>query len=187
MAEPGATSRRKWSAFIALILSLAFSFYGVHLYRTNQFNASHAADLTMIVGGEESLRIIASSEKVELFRLKPRPYEELRDGMLPSDFPTASNPIALSTSEVNVIRKALLRPSSYVWDTAKGCIPRWGVLVRFTHGNQVFEAYFCLECQIVAFARDSKWVGGEDFDPIASLIKQIVKRHFPKDDEIQSL
>jgi hypothetical protein len=94
-----------------------------------------------------------------------------------------SEEIELTAEQRQTLVELLARDDAYLWDSAKGCEPMNGVLLRFTDGATYARVRFCFSCQIVEYRPGSS----EDFDPINDELVEWVKGVFPDDEAIQSL
>lgn len=92
----------------------------------------------------------------------------------------------VSAMQVDRFRAVLGDPKTYRFDSAKGCIPNYGVRVRFESVGTI-EVNLCFECDVLAVTRDGKVVGGEDFDGGSNELRALVKELFPDDPAIQRL
>ena len=140
-------------------------------------------NLTPVFGNSQAIDTVKNASTVIAFRLaSPSYYEESL-----SDYETAAGPIEIADATATQLRTLLLDPSSYDWETAKGCEPDYGVRIQFQHDTDEVDVLLCFACDILAVYHNGTIVGGEDFDEIRSQLVAIVKDLFPDDEAIQSL
>lgn len=97
--------------------------------------------------------------------------------------PAVAVPPALAAE----LSAALASSDSYLWDSAKGCAPRWGAKLAFFRGTHRVDVLLCYECKILETFLDGRRVGQEDFDSIAPLLISAACKLFPEDEELRKL
>src|SRR4029453_5014346 len=144
-----------------------------------------------VFGGKKNFELLIGSAKVTASRLKPGEPKSPHHGNISWDEQLAAyvqGPwVEVSATQADPFRGGFGDPQTYRFDSAKGCIPHFGVRVRFESVNGLIEVSLCFECDILVVTRDGKVVGGEDFDGGSNELRALVKELFPDDAEIQSL
>jgi len=111
-------------------------------------------------------------------------------------FYTSDAPVALSTDDIQMLKKLLSEPRSYLWSNGapiiKSCIPEYAVLFKFCASSKAVSILLCFRCDQIGLLLgaddDPQRVNSEDsFDPIRPQLLALVKRLFPKDAELQAL
>ncbi len=139
--------------------------------------------------GPEVWRILQEADQVEVYRLRKPQQEEIgkwAGRQWPAEELRKGPPVTPSREWTERLRSILRRPSSYLWDAAKGCVPIPGVVVRFKKDGEVVDLHFCFECQMLSIAPPGslRW---EDFDPVHAQLAALMKEVFPSDPTIQGL
>jgi hypothetical protein len=135
-----------------------------------------------VIGGKAAVALLREADQVEAFRLKDSEYQETID-----KYQQVGDGVPVSPDTAAEFAKLLSSTNSFKLDSAKGCVPVYGVQIRFTKDRQTLDLLFCFACDIFLTYLNGKRVGGEDFDPIRPQIVAIMKSLFPKDDVIQKL
>jgi hypothetical protein len=99
----------------------------------------------------------------------------------------------VSTNLASQLSNLLLDQTSYphndgLW--AKNCLPEPAVVVTFSNGKKNVDIFFCFECNILIVKTNEKVMTDglqTDFDPGHAKILAVIKKIFPKDQQIQSL
>lgn len=141
------------------------------------------ANLHEVFGTKQVLEAVKSAERVEACRLAPESYHKA--SLAEYDF--IGDPVRVSEADADALVAVLVDPATYLFDMAKGCLPVYGVGVRFIAGAEEVTVLFCFECDILTVYRGDQEVGGEDFDPARARFVAIMQRIFPKDEAIQAL
>ena len=140
-------------------------------------------NLTAVFGSEYGIATIRNATTVKAFRIKsPAAQHEVL-----SDYEMITGPLDVSESAASELRELLLDPAIYGWDTAKGCIPDFGVRIQFQRESDTVDVLLCFECDILTVFHIGKYVGGEDFDEAHSEFVAILKGLFKDDEVIQGL
>jgi hypothetical protein len=138
-----------------------------------------------VFGGADTFRIFNTAETVTVSRLAP-PAKQGEDEFDPTKYRvTATVPVPPAT--VQRLRAIFRNPSIYQLDSAKACIPHFGVRFTFQTREGIVALDLCFECAIFAVTRDGKPAGGEDFDSAAPRLLAISRALFPKDKALQEL
>jgi hypothetical protein len=142
-----------------------------------------AGDLTVVFGGWPAVETVKNASSVKAFRLRsPSDHHEAL-----ADYQTIGDPVEVSPAAAAQLRNLLLDRTAYEWDSAKGCIPDYGVRIQFQREGDEVDVLLCFECDVLAVYHNGQDVGGEDFDNISSQLAAIVKELFPNDAAIQAL
>ena len=136
-----------------------------------------------LFGTGEAQDVIARPTKVRAYRLADNSFYQ----PAVADYKTTAGPIDVDDAVARETSQLLVDVDSYLWDTAKGCEPIFGVRLEFTQGDKTADVFLCFECDILSVYYQGKPVGGEDFDRIQPQLVGIVKQIFPDDETIQSL
>jgi hypothetical protein len=145
---------------------------------------SHSAKVAALFGGAEAIDTLLYAEKVEAYRIGP--YHDARPKAL-ADYPILAGPVPVPKREASDVAAALASPRSYVWDTAKGCAPSFGVRLSFIWRTERIDVLLCFKCNILLVYYNSREMGYEDFDPIRPILVQAARASFPDDPVIRSL
>ena len=93
---------------------------------------------------------------MKAFRLaSPSDYHESL-----SDYETTAGPIDVADAAASQLRTLLLDPSAYDWESAKGCIPDYGIRIQFQHETDEVDVLLCFACEILTVYYNGKVVGG---------------------------
>lgn len=142
-----------------------------------------AGDLTVVFGGWPAIETVKNASSVKAFRLRsPSDHHESL-----ADYTMMGDPVDVPEAAAARLRDLLLDRTAYEWESAKGCIPDYGVRIQFQHEGDEVDVLLCFECAILAVYHNGKIAGGEDFDDISSELAAIVKELFPNDAAIQAL
>lgn len=136
-------------------------------------------------GGAAGFETIAKPERVEAYRIRPPPSE--RDIKAITDYSIIAGPVRLTPQTASELSEALTSPKSYVWESAKACMPEYGVCFTFLRGGNRVDVLVCFECDILLVALNGSTAGGEDFDPVRAVLVRAAKASFPVDDVIGRL
>jgi hypothetical protein len=136
-----------------------------------------------VFGGLGNVNTVRRATKVEAALLAEpvfgrTPNDEQRQNWSPSDYPINGDPVVLSRNAANEVSQALTSTRTYAWDSAKSCIPIYGLKLSFIDDTDRVDVYLCFECDILAVAHNDKIVGGEDFDNAPSHLCQGGKTGF---------
>jgi len=148
-----------------------------------------------IFGSAENYDIVKSAQEVTAFRVTPPHLAHDPDSV---DFEKLSGsddlkhykvgePLKVDAATLTELRKLILDPKIDDPDSAKGCLPVWGVRLDFVTPKKTVSIYLCYQCYILAAAEGQKFVGGGDFDPAYDQLAAIAKRLFPNDKDIQNM
>ena len=142
-----------------------------------------AGDLTEVFGRPQAIDTVKNASSVKASRLRsPSDHHESL-----ADYATIGDPVDVSEMAASRLRDLLLDRTAYEWDSAKGCIPDYGVRIQFQHEGDEMDVLLCFECDVLAVYHNGQDAGGEDFDDIKSQLAAVVKELFPDDAAIQAL
>jgi hypothetical protein len=178
------TAKYPWPSIKALLRTMAALALGYVLLLA-YFHSQGDSDIRRIFGGSTGLSALKYADRIEAYRIGKPSDPDNWQGLL--DFPITTGPITISQSEAETLRRTLQDRNSYLWDTAKGCIPVPGVRLDFIRGDDRLSVLLCFECDILENFVNGKFVGGEDFDNVRPILVRIVRSLFPDDPKIQSL
>lgn len=85
------------------------------------------------------------------------------------------------------LRKLLNDGGNYGWDYGKMCLPRPGVLIRFTSADgATADVLLCFACDMLSIGvtGEEKW---EDFDPMKAELLKLVRELFPNDETLAAV
>ena len=129
--------------------------------------------------------IVASPDRVEVFRLKDGPISPGgRRRIEWQDWPTEGPAITLDLAIAREVATILSDPRSFSPGPLRPSIPRPGVKIRFTRNLHTVVAMLCFDSKGATF-----YAKGEqaNFDPSAPELTRLIKKLFPSDAVIQSL
>jgi len=137
------------------------------------------------LGGAQVAEVIKNSQRTEIALIEPpddkqsHPANEFVETVKSQEVPTT---IAAD------LRRILLDPNENLHDeTAKGCVPRYGVRVRFVAGQDRVDVYFCFECAIMEFYFNDKPVGGNDFELAYRQLISDIRKIYPAHEGLAKL
>ena len=134
-----------------------------------------------LVGGKEAYETIARPDKVEAWLLTSSyasgTFQEKKDRV---------GPVKLKQEVARKFSDELLSFDSYFWRVGKGCMPDYGVRLRFTRSSDTVEFILCYECDILQVTHNSKTQEG-NFDPAHAKLVNAIKSVFPNDEAIRNL
>jgi len=165
----------------------------VALLALTQFSACTGnKDVEKLFGGPEAVRVVRDAKVVEAFRLEDNLMMQDRSTATLADYAIANGPVPVDPASIEVLKDALLDPDTYVWDSAKGCLPNYGVRVRFVGppadpAPRDVDVLFCFSCEMLLIHFDGAWTGGEDFDHSNDRLVGLVKHWFPHDEALKAL
>ena len=138
-----------------------------------------------ITGSSAALEIIKYPSRVEAFALIENHGLDLDLDKL--DSYTRIGPIALSPALTTNISGILSDQATYVLG-GKGCIPIYGIRLRFVGQSDSVDVLLCMNWDILMFAfkKEQKYEE-RDFDPSRPQIVRLLKQVFPNDNVVQSL
>jgi hypothetical protein len=135
------------------------------------------------LGGQEVIDILRHPDKVEGVLLESSGKVVLRN---PADYRPRSDAVTMSPNvAANLVQVMTTEHRQY--SGAKGCMPTYGVRLRFAKGDRQSDIYLCFECAILQVVLDGETVGGMGFDLIWSEIISDVRRIFPDDEGLREL
>ncbi|HEV7280095.1 MAG TPA: hypothetical protein VGN57_07780 [Pirellulaceae bacterium] len=141
-------------------------------------------DHLLPVFGPEGVTTVESAETVAAERLVNNSFHRPRS----SEYETQGQPVELTADQQGRLKKILLDPRSYDFTSAKGCMPLYGVRLRFQDAaGKIVDVLLCFQCETLAVYRDDLEVGGEDFDRISDELAELMKELFPDDPAISEL
>jgi len=146
------------------------------------------AAVSRLLGGEENVAMIRHSDSARATRLEWREPTANAPANIVDDFPEIGDAVPLSAETVGRLAGELLDPAAYQWYAVRGCIPIYGVRVRFSRGSDSLDVYFCMECDLLAFVRNGRMVGAAAVGSRAhNLFAASFKSAFPQDPVIQGI
>ncbi|MGC1272412.1 MAG: hypothetical protein WBC44_01800 [Planctomycetaceae bacterium] len=138
-------------------------------------------------GGRDGLKTLTEPDKVEAYRLRPLPQDKQGRRTPLKEFQILSGPVTVPKESAKNVARSLLSYDSYEWDSAKGCLPIYGVRLSFARGDDRVDVLLCFQCDVLLVYRNGKITGGEDFDAIRPVLVRTVKPLFPDDEVVQGL
>lgn len=129
------------------------------------------------LGGEHVAAVMqnpdsASAVLLETFRQPPEPHQCI----------PRSPDTDVPTDVAERISAAVLDPQRNLQSPgAKGCLPIYGVRIRYTTGKEQIDLYLCFQCAVLAIYRNGLPVAGAHFDSIQQVLKNEVIAIFPTD------
>ncbi len=146
------------------------------------------------LGGIENAAIIAKPLSVKAWRTVGSLELNSPSFTLDDLYRKSGEGNLVSTNLAAQLSKLLLDESSYPHYSGlvipKGCLPEPAVVVAFSDGKKNVDVFFCFECAILIIKTDENptKIGLQtDFDPSRDKLLQVMKKIFPKDQQIQSL
>ena len=140
-------------------------------------------NLNAVFGGAAPIETVQNATSVNAFRLKPS--SKSHAGL--SEYEMTSGPVVVPVDAVSILQSILLDTSTYEWDSAKACMPNFGVRIQFKSGSEEVNVLFCFECDILAVYYNGVPMGAEDFDDAREAILSVIRKLFPDDADIQKL
>jgi hypothetical protein len=140
--------------------------------------------LADVFGSPETIATVRSAETVTAQRLVANSFHREKS----SAYETQGQPIELSAAQQARLKKILLDAGSYDFESAKGCMPMYGVRLRFEGAaGKTVDVLLCFQCKTLAVYDDDRDVGGEDFDRVSDELAGLMKELFPDDPAIAEL
>ena len=131
-----------------------------------------ASDLKGVFGDGAAMGIIRSPDNVVAFRLAKPSYH--RQDL--ADYVATKGPIPVDSQISAELSTVLLSHSTYLWNLAKGCIPDYGVRIRFEKDDASVDVLLCFQCDILTVYSNGKPVGSEDFDDGRTILSSLTKK-----------
>jgi len=100
---------------------------------------------------------------------------------------TVGESSSLSGDTMEKFRELITNPRIDDPDSAKGCIPNYGIRVRYQKGDNTIDINLCFECDMMVASDGKKVIGSSDFDSIHANLVSLIKPLFPQDKIIQKL
>ena len=166
---------------IGLVLSAIFGMSGV--------SQAHRPSNLFSFLTPQQLEVLKNPDRVETYRL--RTMDHLISSPMPSS-DDARGIIArgrlLTSSEVGVLNQSILQDRVYSTALKTECKFRPAIGLRFFKGNSSLPVMFCFSCEALAveLGIDQKLIFAP-FGEERKFLVDLVKKLFPKDDEIQKL
>ena len=136
-----------------------------------------------MLGGRNAYKTVALPDKVEAWLLNGREADGNSDPLA-----NRTGAVKLKTADAKQFSDALLNFDSYGWETAKLCIPDFGVRLRFTRGDDTVEFLLCYECKILEVLHNGKTQTKEmNFDNAQTILIKAIQSVFPNDDAIKKI
>lgn len=137
-----------------------------------------------VFGSPETIATVRSAESVTAQRLVANSFHREKS----SEYETQGEPVELSADQQARLKKLLLDAGSYDFESAKGCMPMYGVRLRFAGAaDKIVDVLLCFQCKTLAVYDDDHDVGGEDFDRVSDELAGLMKELFPDDPAIAEL
>jgi hypothetical protein len=145
---------------------------------------------TLVFGGEQNFAAFMSARDVTIERLHAIPVDSEhpypRDALDLSCYRRESS-LRLSPEQIKEVKSSLSQSSAYEWDSAKACLPDYGVLLTVRSDPEIRIA-LCFECDMLAVyvgQKTMKQINREDdFDSISPRLLAIARGVYPKDSEL---
>lgn len=145
---------------------------------------SDESPLLEVFGSPGTIATVRSAEIVTAERLARASYHRSKS----SDYETLSEPVELSQDQARRLKKILLDAGSYDFEMSKGCMPEYGVRLRFRDAaGEIVDVLLCFQCHTLAVYDEEGDVGGEDFDRVSDELAGLMKELFPDDPAIQQI
>ena len=143
-------------------------------------------------GSKDNYSIIFEADKATVYRIhfpkdskNPKRPDLRRVGKVYEY--TVGESSQLSGDIMDKFRKLITHPRIDDPDSAKGCIPTYGIRVRCQKGDNIVDINLCFECDIMVASDGKKVIGSSDFDSIHVNLVNLIKPLFPQDKIIQQL
>lgn len=144
--------------------------------------------ISRLFGGGRNVATIREATRVEAYRLEaPSGREVSADDVSPLEYEVTSVPAVVPAKRAKKLAQALLSPQTYEWETAKACVPIYGVKISFFKGVERVDVFFCFACDILTVTSGDFVFGVEDFDHSRLLFVRTVKELFPDAPVIQGI
>lgn len=172
---------------VAAVLGLSIAFHAV-ADGAAQDAAQDAANIERLFSAK-GVSVLRSPKSVVAYRIEgSKPIAGAKDDAKTiAGYPRIAGPIEVDAEQAKALTGVLLDSNTYLWDIAKRCSPRPGVLVRFTGEDGYLDVLFCFECDILEVFDGGKRVGLEDFDNARPRLVALMKKLFPDDKVVQGL
>jgi len=126
------------------------------------------------------IQILAQPERVESFRLKPKPNASLPDKNRLGNYPIEENGQGrnLSQTELNNLQTLFWAENSYFFKASKRCRFRPDIGLHFVKGEQSVEVLFSFSCNLwLFFYKGEEKL--EDFDRVQAQLLKLDNSLFP--------
>jgi hypothetical protein len=129
--------------------------------------------LVALFGGSKNFDLVQQATDVKLVRLE-RPPGTLPGAAL-EPYKEVGEARVLDESQRRDLASLLTTPTSFLWDSAVGCIPDYGSKFEFRRDDKLLVVAICLQCELLTVFQDGKAVGSEEFNPITSQLVKLMQ------------
>jgi len=131
--------------------------------------------------GAEVIQILSKPDDVESFLVGP----ELAESTIPErsqlgGFPILKVGSTLKKEQLETFQSLVLDEKSYLWKSAKRCLFRPEIGLRFIKGEDVVEILLSNWCSLWSFVHQGKQKI-EDYDPISAKLEDFCTSLFPNE------
>ncbi|MES2695199.1 MAG: hypothetical protein V4773_17120 [Verrucomicrobiota bacterium] len=131
----------------------------------------------------ENLHIVRQPDKVDACVL--RYIAPPKGGSMQEERYEETDFLVVPTDVVSALQTALLKETTYGWDSVKLCWPRYHTRLRFHRSGKIVAIDFCFSCDILLIKRDGEPISGEDFrDPV---FIESMRKLFPEDPALKKV
>ncbi|REJ94822.1 MAG: hypothetical protein DWQ34_07690 [Planctomycetota bacterium] len=134
-----------------------------------------------VFGSSQAIETVRNATAVTAYRLESYPQQSF------DDYEMTAGPVSVPENLSAELQTLLLDPGAYFWETDVACEPLYGVRIEFQRDDDLVDAFFCFECDILTIYHNYQVVGGEEIDDIRSDLIEVMQPLFPDDEAIQSL
>jgi hypothetical protein len=142
------------------------------------------AELIRRMGGKGALEIISKAKKVQAYRLDPNGRRTAQA----NDYLITEGPIDVPANMQAELSRVLSTHESMYWSSGlKGCLPVYGVRLKFRNARGEVDVNICFSCDELQFAYNGKKTGSVSTGSAESTLAAVAKALFPNDEEIQKI
>jgi hypothetical protein len=143
------------------------------------------AELVRSMGGKEAWDIVSTAEKVQAYRIEPPNSDWEPDT---NNYVVTAGPIDIPVDVQADLSRLLTTHESMYWpDGQIGCLPVYGVRLKFQSARGEVDVNICFSCSYLEFAHNGKDTGGVLMGSVASKLAAVAKALFPDDEKIQKI
>lgn len=136
-----------------------------------------------LYGGVSNIDIIKNAEEVTACVLNYTPPREENGRFVENEKYSEGAYLVVPVRIATKLKSALIGDSTYGWDYAKPCHPRWHTKVKFRKGRDVISVQFCFGCHILDIRINDKYVALEDFE--GTIFIDTMRALFPNDEALK--
>jgi hypothetical protein len=135
------------------------------------------SEVVKLYGGQDGYELVRvpALANVQRYSVAARQMPRDADRAAIGNAVIVDGPVRPDDATIKALSDVLCRKETYAFDTAKGCIFKPDVAVRFAGARRTLDVVFCFSCKQVTVFEGDKRIGGAEFDPGAAQLAALLK------------